>query len=175
MLITKHDLLKKDIQSLVEHFGSDRSALMPVLQKIQEKHCYISEESMQIVADMLGIHPVEVYGVVSFYSFLDEKPKGQFKVRLCRTISCDMQGKEAVARQLQNDLGIDFGQTTSDGMFTLEWTNCMGMCDQGPAMLVNDQIYSQVTPDMVHEIIEECRRAFRWLKVESEHMEGHLS
>lgn len=175
MLITKHDILKKEIQSLVEQYGSDRSALMPILQKIQRKYCHISEGSMQIVADMLGIHPVEVYGVVSFYSFFDEKPKGRFVIRLCRTISCDMQGKDSVARQLQNDLGIAFGQTTSDGMFTLEWANCMGMCDQGPAMLVNDRLHYQVNPAMVHEIIEECRRTFRSLKLESEQLEGHLS
>ena len=115
---------------------------------------------MQVIADLLDIHPVEVYSVVSFYAFLGSEPPGQFVIRLCRTISCDMQGKDRVARQLENDLGIDFGETTADGNFTLEWANCMGMCDQGPALLVNDRVYTQVTPEKVHEILEECRRAF---------------
>ena len=67
-------------------------------------------------------------------------------IRLCRTISCDMAGKEQVARQLENDLGVCFGETTPDGKFTLEWANCLGMCDQGPAILVNEQIYTQRDP-----------------------------
>ena len=87
---------------------------------------------MQVIADLLDIHPVEVHSVVSFYSFLDERPQGQFVIRLCRTITCDMAGKEHVARQLVNDLGIDFGETTPDGKFSLGWANCLGMCDQGP-------------------------------------------
>ena len=115
---------------------------------------------MQVVADVLGIHPVEVYGVVSFYAFLRQEPQGPVRIRLCRTISCDMAGKDRVARQLENDLGIAFGETTPDGRFTLEWANCLGMCDQGPALLVNDKVFTRVTPEQVHEILEECRRTF---------------
>jgi [NiFe] hydrogenase diaphorase moiety large subunit len=112
------------------------------------------------VADILDIHPVEVDSVVSFYSFLGHKNKGKFIVRLCRTISCEMQAKERVAQQLENDLGIRFGETTANGHFTLEWANCLGMCDQGPALLVNDRIHTQVTPESVHDILEECRSTF---------------
>jgi [NiFe] hydrogenase diaphorase moiety large subunit len=71
-----------------------------------------------------------------------------------------MQGKDRVARQLENDLGIRFGETTPDGNFTLEWANCLGMCDQGPALLVNERIYTKVTPETVHDILEECRKVF---------------
>ena len=115
---------------------------------------------MQIIADLLDIHPVEVYSVVSFYDFLDCRQKGNTIIRLCRTISCDMQGKDAVARQLCNELGIHFGETTWDSQFTLEWGNCMGMCDQGPAMLVNSRLYSRLTPEKVHEILEKYRHGF---------------
>ena len=71
-----------------------------------------------------------------------------------------MAGKSHIARQLENDLQIDFGQTTPDGKFSLGWANCLGMCDQGPAMLVNDQIFTQVTPEKVHGILDQCRRTF---------------
>jgi [NiFe] hydrogenase diaphorase moiety large subunit len=98
-----------------------------------------------------------VHGVVTFYSFLSEQPQGRFVIRLCQTITCDLAGKDRVARQLANDLGVEFGQTTEDGLFSLEWTNCLGMCDQGPAMLVNDEIHTRVTPEKVHNIIEDCR------------------
>jgi [NiFe] hydrogenase diaphorase moiety large subunit len=115
---------------------------------------------MQVIADQLALHPVEVYSVVSFYAFLDHRPKGKFVVRLCQTISCDMAGKCRVARQLESDLGIRFGETTADGKFTLEHANCLGMCDQGPALLVNDEVHTRVTPEKVHEILEGCRRTF---------------
>jgi NADH:ubiquinone oxidoreductase subunit E len=160
MLVTEQDQLKKDITVWIERRGKNRSALMPTLQEIQRKYHNISDYAMQVVADQLEIHPVEVYSVVSFYSFLDDKVKGKFVIRLCRTISCDMAGKNRIARQLENDLGIKFGQTTRDGKFTLEWTNCLGMCDQGPALLVNDTVYTHVTPAMIHGILQDCRRTF---------------
>ena len=108
---------------------------------------------MQIAADVLGIHPVEVDAVSTFYSFLHPETQGQFVFRLCRTYSCELAGKQEVVAQLEHDLGIKFGETSADGAFSLEWANCMGMCDQGPAMLVNDEIYTKLTPNKVHEIV----------------------
>jgi [NiFe] hydrogenase diaphorase moiety large subunit len=161
MLVTMEtNRIRDDIQSLVTRYGRDRSALMPVLQFLQRKYSHLSDEVMQLVADALGIHPSEVYGVVSFYSFLGNEKRGKFVIRLCRTISCEMQNKEHIARQLENDLGIRFGETTTDKRFTLEWANCIGLCDQGPALLVNDKVFTRVTPSMVHGIVEECRRTF---------------
>ena len=160
MLTSDRDKQTQAIEQLIDEYGGGRDCLLPVLQAIQQKHRFISEYAMQVVADRLAISPVEVYGVVSFYSFLNQKPKGNFIVRLCQTISCNLQGKDRVARQLQNELGINFGQTTEDGLFTLEWASCLGMCDQGPAMLVNEQIFTRVTPEKVYDILEGCRKAF---------------
>jgi NADH:ubiquinone oxidoreductase subunit E len=160
MLTTEQERLKQDIATWVERFGCERGSLLPVLQEIQKKHRHVSGLAMQLVADHLGIHPAEVHSVMSFYAFLDDRPKGQFVIRLCQTISCDMAGKQRIARQLMNELGIKFGETTRDGKFTLEWANCIGMCDQGPALLVNDAVYTRVTPAMVHDIVETCRQAF---------------
>lgn len=171
MLLTEQDRLREEIRIWAEKYGKGRSSLMPILQEIQSRYCYISEFAMQVVADALGLHPVEVDGVVSFYSFLDTQPKGRFIIRLCRTISCDMAGKDRVARQLENDLGIKFGETTPDGRFTLEWAECLGLCDQGPALLVNDKAFSRVTPEKVHEILEDCRSIFGMHA--SENMEVH--
>jgi NADH-quinone oxidoreductase E subunit len=157
MLVSNRDKLDQELEVLIDKCGRDRTALMPILQAVQRTYGFVSDFVMQKIADALGIHPVEVHGVVSFYSFLSEKPSGRFTIRLCQTISCDMAGKARVATQLENELGIKFGQTTDDGMFTLEWANCMGLCDQGPAILVNDAAYTQVTPQRVLEIVEECR------------------
>ncbi len=167
MLVTERQVLKEDITSWIDHHGKNRSALIPVLQAVQQKYHHISEYAMQEIADLLGIHPVEVYSVVTFYAFLGDDYKGKFLIRLCRTISCDMAGKEAVARQLETDLGIRFGESTPDGIFSLEWASCLGMCDQGPALLVNDKVFTQVTPDKVHEIIMACKRTFGPLAMQS--------
>lgn len=160
VLLTERDHIRRSLAELVEQYGCERSSLLPILQEIQRQHYHISEYAMQVVADLLNIHPVEVFAVVSFYSFLDFKPKGRFIIRVCRTMCCHMQGKDRVARQLETDLGIRFGETTPDGRFTLEWANCIGMCDLGPAMLVNDRVFTQVTPNEVHQIIDECRKVF---------------
>jgi len=160
MLVTEREQLMKDVTALADDLGRERSSLLPILQAVQAKHRHISEFAMQHIADVLGLHPVEVHSVISFYHFLETEPQGKYVIRLCRTISCDMAGKERVARQLENDLGITFGETTSDGKFTLEWANCIGMCDQGPALLVNDKVFTRVTPEKVHEILEQCRKTF---------------
>ncbi len=160
MLVSQQQKILDEVRALVGQLGRGRSALIPILQVLQGKYGVITDFAMQTVADELGIHPAEVYGVVSFYAFLNNEPKGRFVIRLCQTISCDLAGKARVARQLENELGVAFGQTTADGRFSLEWASCLGMCDQGPALLVNDRIYTKVTPDRVHEIIEECRKVF---------------
>ncbi len=152
--------LQDEIDELIEEWGCERKSLLPILQELKRRHAVINSYAMQCVADRLSISPAEVYGVVSFYSFLHEKYHGRFVIRLCRTLSCDMAGKDAVARQLQNDLGITFGETTPDGKFSLEWANCLGVCDQGPGILVNEQVFSNVTPEKVHEIIEACEKIY---------------
>ena len=168
MLLTEREQIITDIEAWTDKYGRDRGALIPIIQEVQKKYGRIFDFAMQTVADAIGIHPVEVYGVVSFYSFLKQKPHGRFVVRLCQTISCDMAGKDRVARQLENDLGIEFDQTTPDDMFTLKWANCLGMCDQGPAMLVNDQVFTKVTPEKVHDIIEGCRQTLAAIRKEDQ-------
>ncbi len=160
MLVTEHERLKEELQALAKRYGNNRGAMLPILQEVQARHAHVSSYAMQVIADLLDIHPVEVHSVVSFYAFLVDHPQGRFVIRLCRTISCDMAGKSRVAKQLESDLGIRFGETTSDGRFTLEWANCLGMCDQGPALLVNDKIFTQVTSQQVHEILEMCRHSY---------------
>jgi [NiFe] hydrogenase diaphorase moiety large subunit len=153
--------VNKQIAELKEKYGDDRSALLPILQNLQEIYGYLPNLIMQETAHALGIHPVEVEGVASFYSFFRTKQKqGKYVIRLCRTISCDIAGKQNVARQLENELGIKFGETTKDGKFTLEYTNCLGMCDQGPALMINDRLFAKVDAEKASQIIADCRRDF---------------
>ena len=157
MLIMEKNFLSKEIEELVEKHGRSRSALMPILQDIQKNNHYISEYAQQEVARMLDIHPVEVYSVISFYAFLSSKPKGRNIVRLCQTITCDLTGKEAIAKAVERELGISFWETTKDNRISLEYTNCLGMCDQGPAMIVNDKVYTHLTAEKAVEIINEIK------------------
>ncbi|MFH0733682.1 MAG: NADH-quinone oxidoreductase subunit NuoE [bacterium] len=157
MLVTEKNSLTEEIEKLVENYGNSRSALLSILQEIQKKHSYVSDFAQQEVARLLDIHPVEVFSVISFYSFLNSTPKGRNIVRLCQTITCDMHGKENVAKAIERELGVKFGETTKDKKFTLDYANCLGMCDQGPAMLVNDKIYSKLTPERAVEILNDIK------------------
>ena len=159
MLLTEKDKMREIIRSLAEKHGKDHGSLIPILRAIQKKYCFVSSVAMQEIADLLGIHPTEVYGVVTFYSFLSEEPQGKYIFRLCETISCDMVDKDQVANQLEIDLGIKFGETSDDGMYTLLYTSCLGMCDQGPALMVNEKIFTRVTAEKVSDIIEECQNS----------------
>lgn len=154
MLVSEKHGLTAEIESLAEKYGRTREALLPILQEIQMRHGYISEFAQQEIANFLDIHPVEVYGVVTFYAFLSRKPEGRYIIKLCQTIACDLADKEAIARAIERELNIKFGETTQDTKFTLQYINCMGMCDQGPAMLVNDDVYTHLTPHKAVEIIK---------------------
>jgi len=155
MLVEEKNTLTEEIERYVEKFGNDRSALLPILQAIQRKHSCITDFAQQEVARLLDIHPVEVYSVISFYSFLHTKPRGKNIVRLCKTIVCDMADKKSVEEAIKRELGIKFGETTKDKRITLEYTNCLGMCDVGPAMIVNERVYIKLDPEKAVNILNE--------------------
>lgn len=147
------------IDRLVAQHGARRSSLLPILEALREQRRQISDVAMQVVADRLGLPPVEVQGVVTFYHFLGTEPTGRHVVHLCRTISCAMAGMGAIAERLENELGIRFGETTDDGLVTLAWANCIGMCDRPPAILLDRQAIGRVTPDDACELVARLRAA----------------
>lgn len=147
------------IDRLVDVHGRTRSALLGVLQALREERREINDVAMQVVADRLGITPVDVQGVVTFYAFLTNRPVGTHVVRVCRTLTCEMAGMRRVADQLQAELGITVGGTSADGLVTLDWVNCIGMCDQAPALLVDRTARGRVTPAQVSEVLAGLRAA----------------
>jgi len=157
MLVLEKNSITEEIEALVTEHGSDRSALMPILQAVQAKHRYIPDFAQQEIASLLDIHPVEVYSVISFYSFLHSEPQGKNIVRLCKTIVCELAGKTEVEKAVMLELKINVGETTKDNKVTLAHTNCLGMCDQGPAMMVNDKIYTKLTPEKAVEILKSIK------------------
>ena len=143
------------IHELVEKHGKTRNALMPVLQGVVASEKFLSEDAMIAVARELNLSAADVYGTASFYTFLDTKPRGKNIVRVCQTISCHMQGKDAIIRAIEDHLMVKIGETTHDKKFTLLTANCLGWCHKGPVMLVNDEVFPSVTPEKAIEIIEE--------------------
>jgi len=155
MLVYEKNALSEEIELLVEKYGVERSSLLQILQDVQRKHNHISDFAQQEIARLLSIHPVEVNSVISFYSFLHSEPQGRNTIKLCRTISCDIAGKQKIEDALTRELGISFGETSKDKKYTLEHTNCIGMCDQGPAMLINDKVFTRLDPEKAVNILKE--------------------
>lgn len=145
------------VDELVAHHGSERSELIPILQDLRSREHEISDLAMQLVADRLHLTPVEVQGVVSFYAFLRTERTGDHVVHLCRTLSCELAGMREAAEALREALGVDFGQTTADGLVNLEWANCIGLCDTPPAMLVDREAVGHVTPQVVTRVVAGLR------------------
>jgi NADH:ubiquinone oxidoreductase subunit E len=157
MLLAEKNAMIEEIELLVEKYGKERSALLSILHDIQTKHRHISEYAQQEVARLLDIHPVEVYSFISFFAFLNSEPKGRNLVRICKTISCDMVGKTAVVKAIERELGVEIGGTTKDNKFTVEYANCLGLCDQGPAMAINDRVYVKLTPEKAVQLLNEVK------------------
>ena len=143
------------IKTLVEQYGRERTSLMTILQAVVQQNNYLSDYDMTEIAKELDISAAQVYGTATFYSFLDTIPRGKYVIRVCKTITCDMHGKKAIIQAIENMLKIKVGETTQDKKFTLLETNCLGWCHKGPSLLINEQVFSDLTPDKAHDIIAE--------------------
>lgn len=142
------------VKELSEKHGRKRDSLMPILQGIVERHNYLTDEAMVEVAKELDISAAEVYGTASFYTFLDTSVRGKYVIRVCKTITCAMKGKSEIIQTIEDMLKIGVGETTSDKLFSLIETNCIGWCHKAPAILINDIPYTELTPEKAVEIIK---------------------
>ena len=145
--------IKELVTGLADKHGRNRESLLPILQGIVSEERFISETAMTEVARELDMSAALVYGTATFYSFLDTEPRGKYVIRICKTITCDMKGKKQIVKTLEDLLKINVGDTTKDNKFTLLETNCLGWCHKGPAMLINDEAYTELTTEKVGEII----------------------
>jgi [NiFe] hydrogenase diaphorase moiety large subunit len=150
--------LEASISRICAGYGNDRTRMMDIVRAVQAEHGCVSSQAMDLIASRVSSHRVEVESVVSFYAFLSSRPKGRVVIRLCDDIIDQMQGYEEVAAAFRKELGIDFGGTTPDGLFTLEHTPCVGMSDQAPAALVNDEVFTSLSPDAVRKLVAELRK-----------------
>ncbi|MFT4093017.1 MAG: NADH-quinone oxidoreductase subunit NuoE [Niabella sp.] len=137
--------------------GRQKSALLPVLHLAQEQHGWLSTETMDYVASLLGIDPIEVYEVASFYSMYNLKPVGKYMFEVCQTGPCMIRGCDDIIDYIGEKLNIKPGETTPDGMFTLKTVECLGACGYAPMMQMGKFYKEHLTKEKVDAIIEECR------------------
>ena len=131
-----------------------REDLVGLLKEAQSKFGYVPEEVMAELAESLEIPINEVYGVASFYSFLSLKPLGRNVIRVCKSLPCYLKNCQIIIEAVEKELGIKPGETTADGRFSFQLTNCIGLCDQAPAMMINNDAHVDLTSEKISQILK---------------------
>jgi len=147
----------RQLDAIRAHYPDARAASVSVLKWVQRRDGHISDEALHDAAEYLGLAAAELEGLATFYNLLFRKPVGRNVIKVCDSVTCWMCGYEAVRDRLRERLDIDFGQTTTDGEFTLLPVVCLGNCDQAPSLMVNDDLHGRVTPDGIETILAAAR------------------
>lgn len=147
----------KEIDHEIALVPEKRAACIEALKIVQQHRRWISDESVQAIATHLEISPAEVDSVATFYNLIFRKPVGRNVILLCDSISCYVMGYQKIYSHLQEKLKISFGETTADGRFTLLPNACLGTCDHAPALMINNELYRDLTPEKLDEILNEYK------------------
>jgi NADH-quinone oxidoreductase subunit E len=150
----------KEVQAIINRYpeGKQKSALIPLLHLAQDEFGgWLSPETMDYVASILQIEPIEVYEVATFYSMYNLQPVGKHVFEVCHTGPCMLRGSDDIIAYIKKTLGIGVGETTEDGMFTLKTVECLGACGYAPMMQLGMHYREHLTPEKVDAIIAECR------------------
>ena len=149
----------KGLDSVVEKYRhAKRDALIPILQEVQEIDGYLSRESVIRIAELLGLPASKVYGVATFYNQFRFQPKGKYHIQVCRGTACHVKGSLSVLEAIKYELNIQPGQTSRDGLFSLEVVACIGACGLAPVITVNGEFFAGINPDKVRKIINNIRK-----------------
>ncbi len=148
------------MNKVLKNYPSTKENLLDILHDLQEAdpHHYLSDEALVDVADYLGLTLSEVKGTASFYSMFSFTPRGKHIIRICESPPCQLLGASTVLGKLKETLSVEVGETTGDGLFTLETTSCLGVCGVAPAMMIDEEVYGNLTPKKIETIIERMRR-----------------
>ncbi|MFQ5903243.1 MAG: NADH-quinone oxidoreductase subunit NuoE [Candidatus Binatia bacterium] len=141
-------------EETVSRYPKKEAAMLPVLYLAQEEFGYLSREAIDYVAKMMGLSAARVYGVVTFYTMLNMKPIGRHHIQVCRTLSCALMGSEKITAFLKAKLGVQVGESTPDGKFTLSEVECLASCGTGPMMQIDDDYYENLSEEKVEEILK---------------------
>ena len=152
-----NDCKDEKIEKILAKYEKDKSNLIQILNEVQEEYGYIPESVQLEISKYLGMEMAEIYGVITFYARFTLKPKGKYNIAVCLGTACFVKGSEKILDRVKQKLGIDVGETTPDGMFSLEATRCIGACGLAPVFSVNGEVYGKATPEMVDKIIDEYK------------------
>jgi NADH-quinone oxidoreductase subunit E/NADP-reducing hydrogenase subunit HndA len=151
------DHAKKQIIEIISRYKDEKTPLMMILSDIQKEFGYIPLEVQELVSEETGVPVAEIYGVVTFYSFFSLKPKGKYVIGVCLGTACYVKGAQQVIDKFSEIIGIKPGETSEDGMFTLDALRCIGACGIAPAVTINGKVYPKVSVTQVPKIIDEYR------------------
>jgi NADH-quinone oxidoreductase E subunit len=159
------DRLSRDI---LPRYETTMGALLPTLHEIQHAYGWIPHQAMMEVAAFLKIKPADVIDTVTFYEEYWTRPRGKYLIQICRSIACEFCGHEKITAAVREKLGIDVGETTDDGLFTLIELECLGSCDTAPVALVNETLVERLSPEAILATIEEIQEG-RWKQSHHHH------
>ncbi|NLX21260.1 MAG: NADH-quinone oxidoreductase subunit NuoE [Phycisphaerae bacterium] len=152
-------MIQVDVEPILNEFGdAGRDALIPILQAVQERQGYLSREAMIEVGQHLGLPVSKIYGVATFYNQFRFQPQGKFHIQVCRGTACHVKGSARVLDAVRQALKIEPGQTSRDGLFSLEVVACIGACGLAPVICVNGEFYAGMTTEKVDKLIRSCQR-----------------
>jgi NADH-quinone oxidoreductase E subunit len=146
--------METEIETILERYPTQQAALLPLLWLSQERWGWLSSGVIAAVARRLELSPAYVEGVVSFYTMYQRTPPGRYLLQVCTTLSCQLCGTADLVAHLRSRLGIDFGQTTDDGRFTLADVQCLGACGEGPVIQINNDYYTGLTIEALDELLD---------------------
>lgn len=146
--------IKKEVGEILNQFTHDKENLITILNEVQMKYGYIPKIAQMEIADYLDIALAEVYGVITFYSRFTLVPKGKYNVSICLGTACFVKGSREILERAKAKLGIEEGQTTADGKFSLDTTRCVGACGLAPVFTVNDEVYGKATVKKLDEVLD---------------------
>ena len=147
----------KKINEICDRYVNERTPLMMILSDIQKEYGYIPLEVQEIVSARTGVSVAEIYGVVTFYSFFSLQPKGKYVIGVCLGTACYVKGAQQILDKFAEIIGIKPGETSADGLFTLDALRCIGACGIAPAVTINGKVYPKLTVDAVPTIVEEYK------------------
>jgi NADH:ubiquinone oxidoreductase subunit E len=145
---------RKIVQELVQNHGINKAELIPILQEINREVGYISDEAIKELSEKMSIPSSHIYSVATFYRMLSTEPRGRHVIQFCESAPCHVAGGRQVWQTLKRELGLLNGETSQDNKWTLITTSCLGVCGVGPVMIIDEDIYGNVTPDQVPGILE---------------------
>lgn len=149
--------VKKEVNEILEQFVPDKQNLITILNEVQEKYGYIPQVAQMEISEYLNIPLAEVYGVITFYSRFTLKPKGKYNVSICLGTACFVKGSKELFERAKQKLGIEEGETTPDGLFSLDATRCVGACGLAPVFTVNNEVYGKATVKKLDEVLDNIK------------------